>query len=113
MNDENIRTSLGKWSIAITLIPLIVFSILLLGLIGLTHADEGEGGLARGAIIGMVIFCAIHIIYITSLVGMGLAIKAIYKTHRQKGLIGLILNVMTLIITGACLLIFYLKFIFY
>ena len=103
MNDENERTSMGKWSVALTLAPLIVLFIIILWL----EIPEwqghvkGESGLALAAIMGVVIFCGIIVITITSLAGIGLAIAAIYKTIRRQGLVGLVFNIITLIITVA------------
>jgi hypothetical protein len=101
MNSENTRTSMGKWSVAIVLIPLIIFFLILLWLMIPDWQGEvkGESGLALAAIMGMTILCGIIVITITNLTGIGLAIAAIYKTSWQQGLIGLLFNITILIIT--------------
>jgi hypothetical protein len=103
MNDENTRTSLGKWSVAFALIPLIVVFILLLLLIipaRLRHIS-GEAGLGLLLALGIVIFFGSCIVVIASLTGIGLAIAAIYKTSQRQGRIGLLLNIIMLIVTVA------------
>ncbi|MFA5251872.1 MAG: hypothetical protein WC454_04730 [Phycisphaerae bacterium] len=103
MNGENTQTSLGKWSAAFALIPLTVVTLFLLYVMISMWLEpvSGESGLAVAGIIGMALYVASHIICITSLTGIGLAIAAIYKTSRRQGRTGLLLNIAMLIITVA------------
>jgi ankyrin repeat protein len=111
MSDENARTSLGKWSIAFALIPLaVVFVFVLLFMVSarLQHVS-GEAGLGVLLAIGAVIYFGSHVVVITSLMGIGLAIIAIYTTSWRQGLVGFLLNMTTLIIAGSYLLSIYHK----
>ena len=100
MDNENKRTSIGKWSVGLALnsimISLLLFWLFISMWFG--HSSEGEGGLAAGAIIGIIIFCGSIVITITSLIGIGLAIGALCKTSRRQGLTGFLLNIIVLII---------------
>lgn len=111
MNGENTRTSMGKWSIALALTPLIVVSLLLFLIMIPVWLGQvsGEGRLGVLLAIGVVLYYGSHVVIITSLAGIGLAIIAIYKTFWQRGLTGLLLNIAILIIAGAYLLSLYHK----
>jgi hypothetical protein len=100
MNSENTKTYLGKWSVGLALISIIISLLLLWLFISMWfgHSSEGEGGLAATAIIGIIISCGSIFITIISLTGLGFAIVAIYKTSRRQGLTGLLLNIAMLII---------------
>jgi len=111
MNVENTQISMGKWSIALALTPLIVVSLLLFFIMIPVWLGQvsGEGGLGVLLAIGEVLYYGSHVVIITSLAGIGLAIIAIYKTFWQRGLTGFLLNIATLIIAGAYLLSLYHK----
>jgi hypothetical protein len=111
MNAKNMQTSMGKWSFALALTSLIVVSLLLLVIIIPAWLGQvgGEEGLCVLLAIGEVIYYGCHIVVITSLTGIGLAIVSIYKTLWQRGLPGFLLNIATLIIAGAYLLNLYNK----
>ena len=111
MNGKDTRTSMGKWSIALTLTPLIVVSLLLfLIMIPLWLGRvSGEGGLGVLLAIGMVLYYGSHVVIITSLAGIGLAIVAIHKTFWRRGLPGFLLNSTTLAIATVFLMNLYHK----
>jgi ankyrin repeat protein len=96
---------LGKWSVAFALVPLCV---VLLFLLPIFLGDySGEAGLGALLAIGMIIFFGVHTIVLTSLVGAILGALAISKTQWKKGKVGLALNVLLLIASGASLTINY------
>jgi hypothetical protein len=103
MNNENKRTSMGKWSVALTLTPLILLFIIMLWLMipEWQGRVEGESSLALTAIQGTVMLCGVIVITMTSLGGIGLAMAAIYKTSWRQGLTGLLFNITMLIIALA------------
>ena len=111
MDNENIRTSMGKWSVGLALTSIILVSIILLNLILFMclGRDSGESGLVAAGIIGMSLYVSSYIICLSSLVGTGLAIGAIRKTLRQQGSTGLVLNIAMLVIAVAFLLWFHIS----
>jgi ankyrin repeat protein len=111
MNGKNTQTSMGKWSVAFAVIPLtVVFLFLLYVMIPAWLGQvSGEEGLCVLLAVGEVIYYGSHVVVITSLTGIGLAILAIYKTLWQRGLFGFLLNIATLCVSGAYLLNLYHK----
>jgi ankyrin repeat protein len=99
------KNHLGKWSVAFALVPL---GVVLLFLLPILLGDySGEAGLGALLAIGAILYYGTHVIAITSLIGAILGALAIYKTKWKKGKVGLALNVLFLIASGASLIINY------
>jgi ankyrin repeat protein len=101
MNNGEKTTSIGKWSVALAIIPIGGVLLFLLPILLGDHS--GEAGLGAIFAIGIILDFGAHITVGTGLLGAALGVFAIRKTQWRQGAAGLILNISVLILAGTLL----------
>jgi hypothetical protein len=100
---SNEKTSAGKWSVALAIVPtaIVILFIIIIKILTTNLSSESAGN-ASIVTFGIVFFAS-HIIALTSLLGVNIGFFAVRKSNGKKGSAGILLNLSTLILACICL----------